>query len=438
MMRRAGAVSASTARRCDDRRIRLSVEPLEERRLLSASGDGLASYENVSATVRADLSGDGFVDFDDLTILLAHWNQEVGAASGNLDHVDTTPVNFTDLRVLLAGWTGPKPSAARPQHIVGGEEVAPNDWPWMASLEDGSFHFCGGSLIAPDMILTAAHCAVGSNPGDFDVVLGRHDLSTDVGERIAVAEIIVHPDYNAATTDFDIALVRLVAPSAQTPIVFARGEQQELFAPGVSSTIIGWGVLLEGGDTPDTLRQVSVPIVSNEAANALPGYEGQVTENMLAAGLSGGGKDSCQGDSGGPLMVDDGKGGYLQAGIVSWGLGCARPNAYGIYTRTAVFADWIDKFLPSDTGRVVFDASRYAAGDTPAITVRDLNLIEPDETTVRVVSSGGDDELVSLARVSPGFYRGSILTSDDPTSCGKKATKSAKSKNFSAGTSFSR
>lgn len=406
------------ARRRDNRRVRLAIEPLEERRLLSASSVGLAPHENVSAavwaTVPADLTGDGFVDFQDITILLAHWNQQAGATSGNLHHAESTPVDFADLSVLLAGWTGPAPSAARPQHIVGGVEATPNDWPWMASLEDESFHFCGGALIAPDIVLTAAHCAVGSNPGDFDVVLGRHDLSTDLGERIAVEEIIVHPDYNAVTTDFDVALVRLVRPSAQTPIVFARPEQQALFAPGVSSTIIGWGVLSEGGDTPDKLRQVSVPIVSNETANAQPGYAGQVTENMLAAGLSGGGKDSCQGDSGGPLMVADGKGGYLHAGIVSWGLGCARPNAYGIYTRTAVFADWIDKFLPSDTGRVVFDASRYAAGDTLAITVRDLNLIGPDETTVRVKSSGGDFELVSLARVSPGFYRGSILTSDEP------------------------
>ena len=406
------------ARRRDNRRVRLAIEPLEERRLLSASSVGLAPHENVSAavwaTVPADLTGDGFVDFQDITILLAHWNQQAGAASGNLHHAESTPVDFADLSVLLAGWTGPAPSAARPQHIVGGVEATPNDWPWMASLEDESFHFCGGALIAPDIVLTAAHCAVGSNPGDFDVVLGRHDLSTDLGERIAVEEIIVHPDYNAATIDFDIALVRLVRPSAQTPIVLARPEQQALFAPGVSSTIIGWGRLVEGGNSPEELQQVSVPIASNEAANALPGYAGLVTENMLAAGLSGGGKGSCQGDSGGPLMVDDGKGGYLHAGIVSWGIGCARSNAYGIYTRTAVFADWIDKFLPSDTGHVVFDASRYAAGDTLAITVRDLNLIGPDETTVRVESSGGDFELVSLARVSPGFYRGSILTSDEP------------------------
>jgi hypothetical protein len=220
--------------------------------------------------------------------------------------------------------------------------------------------------------------------------------------------------YNAATTDFDIALLRLTRPSSQTPIALARPEEPALFAPGVASTITGWGALFEGGDSPDVLHQVTVPIASNEAANALPGYEGQVTVNMLAAGLSGGGKDSCQGDSGGPLMVSDGKGGFLHAGIVSWGLGCARPDAYGIYTRTSVFADWIDNFLPSDTGRVVFDASRYSAGDTLTITVRDLNLLEPSETSVLVESSGGDQEVVSLARVDPGFYRGSILTSDDP------------------------
>jgi hypothetical protein len=186
----------SIARRVDEGRKRLAVERLEDRRLLSASSYQFPS-QDASSSIPADLNGSGFVDFQDLTLLLAHWNESVSADQGNLVDAENTPVNLADLSVLLAGWTGPAPRSARPRFIVGGAEAAPNDWPWMASLQDGSFHFCGGALIAPDMVVTAAHCTAGSSPGDFDVVLGRHDLSTNDGERIPIAEIINHPDYGS-------------------------------------------------------------------------------------------------------------------------------------------------------------------------------------------------------------------------------------------------
>ena len=97
----------------------------------------------------------------------------------------------------------------------------------------------------------------------------------------------------------------------------------------------GWGLTAEGTEVSNILRQVTVQIVSNQVCNGLAAYSGAITDRMVCAGFPEGGKDSCQGDSGGPLMVPDGQGGYFQAGVVSWGEGCGRPNKFGVYTRVS-------------------------------------------------------------------------------------------------------
>jgi hypothetical protein len=137
------------------------------------------------------------------------------------------------------------------------------------------------------------------------------------------------------------------------PIAIADAEAVALGLtdPGVVSTVSGWGALSEGGPSPDDLQAVEVPIISNEDAQAA--YpEVTITEDQLAAGLlDEGGKDSCQGDSGGPLIVPDAEGtGFLLAGIVSWGFGCARPDAPGMYGRVSSFADFINEVLGGGGG----------------------------------------------------------------------------------------
>jgi secreted trypsin-like serine protease len=236
--------------------------------------------------------------------------------------------------------------------IVGGSESTPGAWPWMASVQYSNSHLCGGALISPTWILTAAHCFVDSKTGQpinselsgrLTAVLGRHDLRTTVGESLAVERIVLHPQYDPAQNawynrqyDFDLALLKLAKPSTQIPISFARLNDAAQYAPGVNAVVTGWGATTEGDKIPpSTLQQVVVPIVSN--ATAQTAHLTTITENMLAAGLAGGGKDSCQGDSGGPLMVESGSGTYLHVGVVSFGQGCARPQYYGIYTRTANF-----------------------------------------------------------------------------------------------------
>lgn len=237
--------------------------------------------------------------------------------------------------------------------IVGGKVVTDvNTYPWMTALyidfdpSTSGAALCGGSLIYPRWVLTAAHCVVNEAtgatvaPGNVQAVFGRLDLTSSEGVIITATRVITHPGYRHNATDFDIALIYLNAPSTQAILPrLATSQDAELFAPSQPATVLGWGKTSNLAPPSDTLRQVTLPIVSNTTCNI--SNPGQITDNMLCAGYLQGGKDACQGDSGGPLIVSDRDNRWLQVGIVSWGRFCALPLSYGVYTRVSQFNEWI-------------------------------------------------------------------------------------------------
>ena len=256
---------------------------------------------------------------------------------------------------LFGGWSSANVLAeADAPQVIGGQESQPGVWPWMAALVYAPMsnayygQFCGATLVAPEWVLTAAHCTHNLAPNQIDVVLGRHNLTTDEGERIAVREIITHPDYDEDTLDSDLALLHLVRPSVQQPIHVATPEMvQNIIYPGSMATVTGWGnTNIANPVYPETLQEAQLPVVEHDFCNGPQVYNGVVTLNMLCAGYDQGGEDSCKGDSGGPLMIpqDDGTS-WVQIGIVSWGEGCAQAYRYGVYTQLANFTTWLDSYI---------------------------------------------------------------------------------------------
>lgn len=268
---------------------------------------------------------------------------------------------------------------ARSSTIVGGQLATPGEWPWQVFIHAGPY-MCGGILIHESWVLTAAHCVTddhdqGITPAAVWVVLGEYNRSKNDGteQKITTTQIIIHPDYDASINNNDIALLQLATPAVLgnavsiIPLVLTPTDDS-LMAVDTQATVTGWGTTAEGSMTSQELREVVVPLVSNEQCNTAYGI---ITDNMLCAGYENGGKDSCQGDSGGPLVVPTADGGWKLAGIVSFGYGCARATYYGVYTRVARYATWIEGF----TG------SLPSATPTPTPTPETPDLVENTVTT---------------------------------------------------------
>ncbi|KAL9953497.1 hypothetical protein ACROYT_G040920 [Oculina patagonica] len=244
---------------------------------------------------------------------------------------------------------GVRPSKTR---IVGGTVAQVNSWPWQAMLMTSyGSQFCGGSLVDPYWVATAAHCVNGRSPSSVKIRLGAHyRTSGSVGteQDIGVAKIIVHESYNYPNSySNDIALLNLVRPAdlgVGVGLVCLPDTSHPLPFDNVNKKcwITGWGTLSSGGSQPNTLMEASVPLVSKERCAST--YPGQIDDSMLCAGLDVGGVDTCQGDSGGPLVCKFNGTWYLE-GATSWGYGCAQARKYGVYAKLREFQSWLSTHL---------------------------------------------------------------------------------------------
>ncbi|KAJ8416285.1 hypothetical protein AAFF_G00383070 [Aldrovandia affinis] len=236
--------------------------------------------------------------------------------------------------------------------VVGGEEAEPNSWPWQASFSLASEHVCGGAVVRPSWILTAAHCLYGLErkySNLLSVVAGDHDLSTRDSEEQtrAVRRIIFHPGYNDSSLDYDVALVQLDAPLSfndRVQPVCLPSDRQEVPPPHVC-TVSGWGGQT-GGQSNRTLQQLELPIL--ERGKCEQYYPGRLTHTMFCAGFPlSEGKDTCLGDSGGGLVCQSEDSSYFVYGVTSWGHGCGRFQRPGVYTSVPLLKDWILEQLES-------------------------------------------------------------------------------------------
>ncbi|XP_039878650.1 suppressor of tumorigenicity 14 protein homolog [Simochromis diagramma] len=234
--------------------------------------------------------------------------------------------------------------------IVGGRGANVGEWPWQVSLHfKGLGHMCGASVLSDRWLLTAAHCVQDttvyklSQAHKWEAFLGLQvqNQTNEWTVKRGVKQIITHRYYNRYNEDSDIALMELDTRVSLTQHIrpICLPSSTYFFPSGQEAWITGWGTTLQGGTATAILQKAEVKIINSWLCNILLNY--RVTGNMLCAGVLSGGVDTCKGDSGGPLSVANSRGRFFLAGVTSWGKGCARIYAPGVYTRVTKYRSWI-------------------------------------------------------------------------------------------------
>ncbi|XP_041425829.1 proproteinase E [Xenopus laevis] len=239
--------------------------------------------------------------------------------------------------------------------VVNGEDAGPYSWPWQVSLQflirGGRYqHTCGGSLIAPSWVITAAHCI--HYDYTYRIVLGEHDLSLEEGAEQYILinnnDLFVHPQWDEGCVQcgHDIALIKLsreaqLNDKVQLGCIPPRGE---LLSHNQLCYVTGWGLLTSSGPSPDILQQADLPVVGISICTQSDWWGKINEEYLVCAGAAG--KAACSSDSGGPLNCKSSDGRWFVYGVTSFGPGaCNLPKKPTVFSRVSAHNDWIQEVM---------------------------------------------------------------------------------------------
>ena len=331
--------------------------------------------------------------------------------------------------------------------IVGGSIAPAGSYGWTTALirrgaSRTSGFRCGAVVLSRSWVLTAGHCVLDYDddypdsvygnyvaPSFLDVLTSTQSLSSG-GQRLQVAAIYPHPSYNIATSDYDVALLRIARPTsaAEIAVIGTSGSEKALDDPGTTAIVSGWGTTSYRGPISTSLRYVGVPIQSDATCGSsyYPGFtdNGELLEyhasNMLCAGPMGGGRDSCQGDSGGPLAVQAPDTSWRLVGTVSFGLGCAQPNYPGVYQRLTATTSWIGntrRFGPFNPDGLAYVARQYldfvGRNPTPSEAATWINHLRSNPAADIITSLQASSAWDGNAGMNTRLYRAAFLRNPD-------------------------
>jgi len=243
---------------------------------------------------------------------------------------------------------GPLPTCGKPEvqgsRVISGDDAVPNSWPWQVRLFKNKRGICGGTLVHPRWVITAAHCI---SRGTFTIRVGDHDLLKKEGteSEYKISKVIVHPGWDRRSLNNDIAMLKVSRPVIFTREVSSACLPETDVKPGAECYITGWGKIQHPGRGHNILQQAMLPVVDSKTCEKknkqILGRP--VTPQMICAGDGGKTKKSgCHGDSGGPFVCRQ-NGKWELHGAVSHGSPrCESTETYTVFSRITAFRTWID------------------------------------------------------------------------------------------------